>query len=126
MSSITELRNITQQLSDYFSKLSLNLVNTANALPSFEDYSDLLVYDALYADAVFGTTRAASFTVGALADTVHQVIAVNREFAMRAKGKAFYFVDAQTDSGNDASAYDDMYGRYLNYMRGTSPEQGNN
>jgi hypothetical protein len=123
MSVATQLKNITDKLQGYFSALSLNLTSTANALPSFEDYVSLLDYDEIYTQAVDGAERAANYATGALSDTVHQVIAINREFDIRSKTKSQYFSDGIVDSATDAANYQDMYGRYTNYYRGTAPEQ---
>lgn len=124
MSSATQLRAITLKLRDYFNKVSLNLTSTGNALPSFEDYVADLIYDNIQTDAVQGSLRAASFSNGALADTVHLTAAIIREFGMRAKTRAMYYDDAESESGTMADYFDLLYGQYLNYYRGTSPEQG--
>lgn len=108
----------------YFNAVSLNLTSTANALPSFEDSVDSLLYDEILNEAILGANRAASYSTGALTDTVHQIIAINREFDMRTQTKASYITAAINDSGTDAVNYQDLYGRYFNYFRGTSPEQG--
>lgn len=123
MSSIDELRTLKDKLQDYFDKLSLNLSNTSNPLPSFEDYIAFLTYDALLTDAISGSDRAASYSNGALTDTAHMVAAISREFAMRTKSKASYFTDGEDDSSRVSTFMDTMFGRYYNYIRGTSPEQ---
>lgn len=123
-SSTDELTTITDQLSDYFSKLSLNYANPANPLPSFEDYAEFIVYDSILTDALSGVDRAASYSNGALIDTAHLASAIIREFNMRTKGKVAYFADAEDDAAKVTDYMNVVYGKYLNYYRGTSPEQG--
>lgn len=124
MSAATQLKTFATTLAAYFKAISLNLTSTANALPSFEDSVNLLLYDEVFNAAILGANRAASYSTGALTDTVHQIIAINREFDMRTQTKAAYMAAAINDSGTDAVNYQDLYGRYFNYFRGTSPEQG--
>jgi hypothetical protein len=123
MTVSAQLKNIAVTLANYFDALSVNLATPASSMPSFEDYVSLLDYSDIYVEALSGIDRAASYSTGALTDTVHQVIAINREFDMRAKTPAQYFADASVDAATDAQNYQDMYGRYFNYFRGTSPEQ---
>jgi hypothetical protein len=42
---------------------------------------------------------------------------------MRGSTKANYFSDSIDDTDNLISYLDGLYGKYLNYYRGTSPEQ---
>jgi hypothetical protein len=124
MSAATQLKNLSVKMAAYFNAVSLNLTNTANALPSFEDSAGSLDYDEILNEAILGANRAASYSTGALTDTVHQIIAITREFDMRTQTKAAYITAAINDSGTDAVNYQDLYGRYVNYFRGTAPEQG--
>jgi len=87
MSANSQLKVIATTMADYYDALSANLADPNSALPSFEDAVGLLEYDEIYVQALDGTDRAANYATGALSDTVHQVIAINREFDMRAKGK---------------------------------------
>jgi hypothetical protein len=123
MSSFTELKTITQTLRDYFDEVTKNLVSVGNALPSFEDFEAPLAYDMILTEAQQSSDRAASYSVGALVDSVYFTAAVLREFGMRTKTKAQYYQDADIDSGLTVDYIDGLYGRYLNYYRGTSPEQ---
>lgn len=123
MPAATELKAIRDSLSDYFTKLSDNLTSTANPLPSFEDYIASLVFDATLTDATQGAIRAASYSTGALVDAVHLFTAIQREFAMREQTKSDYFIAAIDDTDKVVGYFDDLYGKYLNYYRGTSPEQ---
>lgn len=123
MSSVDQLEVITDKLIEYFDKVSLNLDSIANALPSFEDYIAFIVYDQILTDAVQGSDRAAAFSTGALVDTVHLATAIEREFDMRGKTKAEYFEDGIEDASNTADYARFLFGKYLNYYRGTSPEQ---
>lgn len=119
-----QLKNISDTMSGYFTAVSTNLDTPASPTPSFEDVVSLLEYDELLVAAIEGVNRAANYATGGLTDIVHQVIAVNREFDMRAKSPAQYIEDGAVDAGTDSSVYNDIYGRYYNYLRGTSPEQG--
>lgn len=124
MASADQLRVITSTLHNYFNELSLNLLSTGNLLPSFEDFVAALAYDVIQTDAVQGSLRSASYSTGALSDSVHLVAAVIREFGMRSKLKAQYFEDAEFDADTIVGYIDALFGQYLNYYRGTSPEQG--
>lgn len=123
MSSATELKNFRDQLKDYFDKLALNISSAANPLPSFEDYDELLTFDSIITDAIQGSDGAASYSVAALVDTTHLLAAIEREFIMRRNTKANYFEMAVEDSEKITGYVETLYGRYLNYFRGTSPEQ---
>lgn len=123
MSSSSELKTLTNQLVTYFSLINAYLSNPSNVLPSFEDYNELLVFDEILTDAQQGLDRTASYSTGAIADTAHKVMAIRREFEMRAKPKILYYEDAEAEALNRSVSYQDMYGRYLNYFRGTSPDQ---
>lgn len=123
MSAASQLKNIATVMAAYYNALSADLTSPG-ATPSFEDSVALLLYDEIYTEALLGSNRAASYSTGALTDTVHQVIAINREFDMRSQTKASYISAGVSDSGTDAANYQDLYGRYVNYFRGTAPEQG--
>ena len=123
MSSVDELHIITTKLAEYFTNISLNLDSTANSLPSFEDYIDFIIYDSILTDAQQGSDRAASFSTGALVDTVHLAAGLEREFEIRTKSKGDYFLEGEEDTDNAAIYIAELYGKYLNYYRGTSPEQ---
>jgi hypothetical protein len=123
MTAVEELKQIRDQLTDYFTKLGLNFDNAASPLPSFEDYVAQLVYDQILTKATEGADRVASYSTGSLVDTAHFVSAIQREFDMRGSTKANYFSDSIDDTDNLISYLDGLYGKYLNYYRGTSPEQ---
>jgi hypothetical protein len=123
MTSVEELKQISDKLTDYFDKLGLNFENTSNALPSFEDYVASLVYNEILTKALEGADRVASYSIGSLVDTAHLVAAISREFDMRSSTKANYFSVSVDDMDNLTGYLNGLYGRYLNYYRGTSPEQ---
>lgn len=123
MSAATELKAIKNQLADYFNKLSLNLDSPVSGLPSFEDYIAAIVYDATYTDALQGENRASSYSTAALVDAVHLFAAINREFSMRRQIKSDYFTASVDDTDKIVAYIETLYGKYLNYYRGTSPEQ---
>jgi hypothetical protein len=123
MTSPVQLQEITTQLSTYFSRLQLYLNNPTNTPPSFEDFVELLNYEDVLTDALRGENRTASFVTGALADVVHIVIAIKREFNMRVKTKALYYVDGETDAAQVDDFYTALYAEYINFFRGAAPEQ---
>jgi len=123
MSSFNELDVFDTQLTNYFTALATNFGNPASTLPSFEDYSTTLSYDVLLTEAQAGAIRAASYSTGALVDSVHMIAAIQREFNMRTKTKAQYFLDAQDDMNRVVDFIGFMRHKYSNYMRGTTPEQ---
>jgi hypothetical protein len=123
MASVDQLADIRDQLSDYYSQVSAFLSNASNTVPSFEDYVNLLKYEDILTDALGNKNSSASFTTGALMDTVHFVLAIKREFAMRASTKSTYYVNSTQDIDNNILQLESWYGEYFNYMRGTSPLQ---
>lgn len=124
MNSLAELTNTQTQLNAYFKALSLNLTSTANPLPSFEDYNQLLVSDSTMVAAQAGASQGASYAIGALVDHAHLLAAIDREFNMRAKPRALYFVDGHDDIIKLLDYISFMRGSYYNYIRGKSLEQG--
>jgi hypothetical protein len=125
MSSATELKAITDALGDYFDQVNANLGATSNPLPSFEDFAEDLTFDSILTDAQQSADRSASYSVGALADMVYLTSAITREFGMRSNNKSQYYLDAQDESLFVIDYLEGLYGQYLNYFRGTSPEQDN-
>lgn len=123
MSSFSELATLETQLTTYFTALSANFANPALAMPSFEDYIGALGYNVLLTEAQAGAQRAASYSTGALVDTVHMIAAIQREFNMRVKTKAQYFLNANEDTNKVVDFVEFMSAKYSNYMRGTTPEQ---
>lgn len=117
-----QLKSITTNLNGYFAAVALFIANPASAVPSFEDYSDMS-FDAILTDAIQAFDTAPSYALGATVDLCHIAMAINREFGMRAKTKAAYFLDAQVDANTSADLFIDLYARYLNYFRGTSQEE---
>lgn len=124
MTPLQELDNTQTQLHTYFNALELNFTSTANPLPSFEDYNQLLDNSTTITAAQDGASRGASFAIGALVDHAHLVAAIQREFNMRAKSRALYFVDGQDDINKVLDYISFMHGSYTNYIRGKAPEQG--
>jgi len=122
--AIDQLKMITDGMNSYFTQLAAFFTSAGNPVPSFEDFYSLLVYDVVYTDAVNGADKAPSFVGGALADLVHQTMAIKREFDMRAKIKSDYYADAIAETGTTADYYTALYGLYRNYIRGAAPEQG--
>ena len=125
MSSMQQLTEITDAMREYFDALAQYFVSAGNPCPSFEDFVERLSYTDILTDAISGQDRAANFVTGALSDTVHKVMAVSREFGMRGKLKSTYYSDAEVDTTLDSETYADLYARYLNYYRGSAPEQVN-
>jgi len=123
MTAAEELKAIRDTLSDYFDALSENLSDPTEELPSFEDYVVDLVYDSILTAATEGADRAASYTTGSLVDTSHVVFAILREFSMRQKTKADYIEQAADEAETIVDVLEIMYAKYINYYRGTSPEQ---
>lgn len=123
MSSFTELDTLEEKLVDYFDKVLANVSDPTKALPSFEDYVLDLSYDVLLTEAQAGAQRAASYSTGALVDTVHLIAAIIREFNMRTKTKAQYFLDAEDDNARVIDFIEFLHAKYKNYLRGAAPEQ---
>lgn len=124
MSSFDELNTLEEQLSDYFDKLSANMANPSNPLPSFEDYIASLTYDTLLTEAQSGAILGSNYSTGASVDLCHLIAAIQREFRMRSRSKFLYFADAEDDSNRVIEYIDTLHGKYTNYLRGTAPEQG--
>jgi len=123
MSSLLQIKDCFAALEEYHTAIKDNLVSTANALPSFEDYITRMEVPNVLVDSVASENRSSSFATGALTDTVHRADAVKREMNVRTKSKSAYFSDATDDLGTQTVFYKSMYAKYLNYIRRTSPEQ---
>jgi hypothetical protein len=123
MSSATQLQDISTQLTEYYTQVQTFLSTPASAVPSFEDYVELLKYEDILTEAVAGRNLSASFATGALMDIVHFVLAIKREFAMRASTKSDYYGDSELDLQATLTGLQAWYGKYYNYLRATSPLQ---
>lgn len=120
---LSQLNTFAQGMKGYYSSLSLNLTLSSNALPMFEDVVGAFDYSEILRHALDNQRSSANFISGALVDTVHDIMAVQREFTIRTKGRSAYFSDAISDTTLDANYYDAFYVKNLNLFKGTSPEQ---
>lgn len=120
--SVDQLKTISLSLSDYYGKVS-SFASSGLTPPAFEDYIAFIDYPNILDDAVKGAERSSSYSNGALADTVHQAMSVNREFAIRTKTKAQYYADAVVDSARDSDFYKTNRAVLGNMFRATSPDQ---
>jgi hypothetical protein len=123
MSSALQLNDLATQLGTYNTQVQAFLTNPATAVPSFEDFIELLKYEDILTDALNDTTASANFTTGALVDTVQFVLGIIREFSMRSATKSAYYGDAIDDLGDKIASLEAWYGEYYNYFRGSSPIQ---
>ena len=123
-SSADQLKTITSAIQNYFAGVStyIGLVSFG-PLPMFEDVVKVFVYDEILRDAIRGEKLSANFATGALVDSVQFIIGILREFTLRAKPKAQYWLDSQAEYGIDAGYYGHLYPTYFNMYRGKSPEQ---
>lgn len=126
MASHDELQTLCTSLSDYFDAVAAFVTLASNTCPSFEDFADTLIVDSILTEAVQNEKGSANYSSGAKVDIVHLIAAITREYAIRSRMKANYYADAPEEIGLSAESYRVMYGKYLNYFRGTSPEQMNN
>lgn len=118
-----QLNTFATGMKNYYSALSLNLTSTTNTLPMFSDVIGSFDYSEILRHALDSQKVSANFISGALVDTVHDMMAVQREFTIRTKGRAAYFSDAVSDTLIDSNYYDAFNVKNLNLFKGTSPEQ---
>lgn len=120
---IGQLTTFTQGMKGYYSALSLNFTSATNPLPMFEDVVSTFDYSEILRHAQSYQKGSANFMAGAMVDTIHDIMSVQREFGIRNKGRSAYFSDSISDSASDSSYYDMSYVTNLNLFKGTSPDQ---
>lgn len=123
MAASDQLKSITDALRDYFEGISEFVSGDSDTVPMFVDVVPSLVYDEILTDGLRGEKLAANFTTGALVDTVQFVIGIKREFSLRSKSKAQFYVDAEVEYQTDSDYYEHLYPTYYNMYRGKAPEQ---
>lgn len=120
---LSQLETFTSGMKTYYKNLSLNLTTSSSAVPMFEDVIGTFDYSEILRHALDGQKASANFMTGAMVDTIHDIMAVQREFSIRSKTRAAYFTDAVSDAELDYNYYDAYYVNNLNLFKGTSPDQ---
>ncbi len=119
---IDQLKSYSLSMRDYYKALSAHFSDSTN-LPMFEDIVSTFDYSEIIKRAWENQKMSANFLTGSLVDTVHDIMAVQREFAIRVKTRASYFLDAPSDYISDADSYEAYYAINNNMFKGTSPDQ---
>ena len=101
----------------FFSELA-EYLNGSGSCPELADYLPQIDYTELHRFALSGQTGNASYPGAAAVEVVHHLVAVQREFGLRTKGKIQYYDDGQSETGNEAAYYDAMKLFYVNMLRG--------
>lgn len=122
-SAFDQLKTIMDALTGYFDNLATFASDDTQAPPMLEDVFVDMDYSEILKDAIRGENIAANFATGSLVDTVQIVISINREFSLRSKSKAQYYVDAESEYDTDSGYYSHLYPTYYNMFRGKAPEQ---
>lgn len=90
--------------SGYFSSASTAAQSGGN-FPEISDLLSSLDYSELHKVAALGQSASANSSYGAVIDTVHHIVGVQREAALIAKAKSAYYTDAQSESQQESDYY---------------------
>lgn len=120
-SSGAALQSFTVAMTTYFEAIAAYIDDpVTNLLPSFETTVNGFDYSVILAEALQGQNDNCSWRTGALVETVHLIVAIQREFTIRQKSKFEYYTDSQADSTLDASYYNALFPKLFSFYRGTS------
>lgn len=120
---VDQLKVFTDGMKAYYKNLQNNIADTNNALPMFEDIIMNFDYSEILRKAVDNRNMSANFITGALVDTAHDIMAVQREFSIRSTSRYSYFIDSMSEYAKDSDYYSSFYAINLNLFNGTSPDQ---
>ena len=105
-------------LSSYYQAVYQFLLGNTTTCPEFSDYTDKLDYSELHRVALTSQIGSANYPGGAAVENVHHLAAASREYTIRQKRKSDYYLDGQTDAGNESNYYSTMKTYYGNMLQG--------
>lgn len=108
-------------ISTYFSGMSSYLSN-GGTMPDLGSLLSSLDYSELYNAAFLNQKGGSSYPNGTLIETVHHIVALQREYGMRTKSKADIYSDAQTDMDTESQYFDSLSSQYTYNVAGLSSD----
>lgn len=109
--AVTQATTAYNQLSQYYTALA-NYLQTGTSYPNASDYLSSLDYSELYTIADLNQKGSSNYASGALIETIHHIIAVQRELGMTQLTKAQHYQNGGTDGTNEAEFYTSLSSQY--------------
>lgn len=127
-SVLGQAQNANSLLAAYFSAMNKFAADVTGStpLPDVTDVTNGLDYSELLRMAMSRTADSASYENGAAIENISHIVAIEREYSMRIKGKVNFYSDAATDFMSDSNFYSTRMVYWVNMLSGIYSETATN
>jgi len=116
-SAVGQAQTIYNQLAQYFADMTTYHLN-GGACPDFSTYITSIDYSEIYRVTDQAQGGSASYPNGSAIESIHHIMAVLREYTLRTKTKAAYYLDGQGDATNESDYYSTLKTATVSTMSG--------
>jgi hypothetical protein len=102
--AVVQTTTAFNQLSQYFSDLA-SYLNTGSSYPSASDYIENLDYSELFNISSLNQKGSSNYANGAAIETIHHIIAVQRELGMSGATKFQHYSNGGSDGTEESDYY---------------------
>lgn len=114
-SAVGQAETANNQLAAYFSLMN-KYIGSGGNLPNFNDYVSTFDFSELHRMSTSRAGDTASYQNGAAIENINQMIAINREYDLRTKGKQAYYSDAESDFMQESNYYSTLMVFWVNML----------
>lgn len=106
-SALGQAQTIYGQLNKYFTDMHAYYTN-GGVCPTISTYLSSIDFSALGTLTDQSQAGSANYANGAAIETTHHAMAVLREYVIRSKNKAAYYLDGSSECANESTYYDTL------------------
>lgn len=100
------------QMSSYYSDLASYISGQSSTYPSASTYFSDLDYSELFSIAAQTQRGSPNYANGALVETIHHVVAIQRELGLGSLTKYEHYQNGQSDGNTEADYYNMLSSQY--------------
>ncbi len=121
--SVGQVQAYFQAMSDYYDKTGNYYGTPTGAAPLFMELLSKISFTQVVTESNQIASSSPSMISGALIESANSMFATLREASLRAKTRADFWAEAETDTSLDSQFYSEQSQMMAAYIRGKNPSQ---